>query len=198
MQALTAKEARKYCMQDAAALRVADVGLLRYEGPKEYAFVIKTPLEHRMMVALALTILLYPDVRSFEGGLLWLTRWQVGTNQMVRPGWRIIEDMRRAHGELRSLDIAPAQYFRHDEFVELHAFLIETMAYGWAAYFVVADFFINFQESGKIRCVAKKSDTLDKLFSSLQNWNPVLAGSIKGDVKKKHFSLAGGKGFESI
>ena len=174
MQALTAKEARKYCNQDAVGICVAGAESLYYDGPEEYAFVIKTPAEHRMMVALALVILSYPDVRSFEGGLLWLTRWQIGTNQMVRPGWRIIEDMRRAHGEVRSLDLAPAQYFRHDEFVELHAFLIETMAYGWAAFLVVADFFINFQESGQIRCVAKKSDTLDKLFSAMQRWNPLM------------------------
>jgi hypothetical protein len=173
MQGLTVKEARKYCMQSAVALRVADLGSLFYDGPEEYAFVIETPEEHRMMVTLALAILSYPNVGSFEGGLLWLTRWQIGTNQMVRPGWRIIEDMRRAHGELRSLDIAPAQYFRHDEFVELHAFLIETMAYGWAGFFVAAGFFINFQESGKIRCVATDVETLDKLFSALQRWNPL-------------------------
>jgi hypothetical protein len=93
---------------------------------------------------------------------------------MVRPGWKILEGMRRAQGDLRSLDIAPAQAFRHDELVELHAWLIQVMAYGWFAYFVpsIGDYYVLFTTTGRILFTAKSSETLDTLFSGLKSWGP--------------------------
>jgi len=95
--------------------------------------------------------------------------------ELVRPGWKIIEDIRRANGDLRSLDIAPAQLFRHDEFVELHAFLIQVMAYGWGAYFVprVGGYFLDFRTSERFFCKAKSAQKLEELYSVLEEWGPL-------------------------
>lgn len=108
-------------------------------------------------------------------GFVWLQQWEVGVPELVRPGWKIIEDIRRANGDLRSLDIAPAQLFRHDEFVELHAFLIQVMAYGWGAYFVprVGGYFLDFRTSERFFCKAKSAQKLEELYSVLEEWGPL-------------------------
>lgn len=145
-----------------------------YENENEPSLKVQVPPEHRRVVALAHDILMLSAPSMFEGGLVWLGMWYVGVSEFVRPGWRIIEDMRRAHGDMRSLDIAPAQLFRHDEFVELHAFLIQVMAFGWGAYLVpaVGHYFLDFRTSERFFCKAESPEKLEKLYSALQTWEP--------------------------
>src|SRR5690242_18940910 len=99
-------------------------------------------------------------------------QWDEGVCEFVRPGSRIIEDMRRAHGDLRTMDIAPAQLFRRDEFVELHVFLIQVMAYGWRAYFVpsTSDYFLDLRISEKFLCKAKSPEKLEELRAALKEF----------------------------
>jgi hypothetical protein len=172
MQALTKDQVREYCRE---FYEVTEEGILYPNGLSNNAskLEIQTPEEHRRIVSLAHDILLFRDISLFGGGFVWLQRWDVGVSELVRPGWMILEDIRRAHGDLRSLEIAPAQLFRHDEFVELHAFLIQIMAYGWDAYFIPGgEFFFTFRGSGKLYCEAKSSETLDDLSSALAAWEP--------------------------
>src|SRR5438445_9451190 len=130
MQSQSAKEARWWCTQGGKSdLRLARQDVLSYGKRKEQTFRVKNPSEHRMMVGLAHEILTIQSERGFSGGLIWFRMWEVGSPELVKPGWKIIEGMRHAQGDLRSLDIAPAQVFREDERVELHAFLIQMMAF---------------------------------------------------------------------
>jgi len=175
MQSQTVKEARWWCTQGGTPdLKVARQDALSYGKRREHTFRVKNPPEHREMVFLTHHILGIQRERGFSGGLIWLRMWYVGSPEFVKPGWRIIEDMRRAHGDLRSLDIAPAQVFRDDEFVELHVFLIQMMAYGWSGYYVPSaeDFFLDFRTSERFFCVAKSAERLKTLYSSLKSWNP--------------------------
>jgi hypothetical protein len=175
MRSLTIEEIRlSWFPPDSTSLKLIENNALSYQTEGESYFVVRTPPEHMRIVALAYSILLQQDHASFKGGLIWLQMWQVGSPQMVRPGWKILEGMRRAQGDLRSLDIAPAQAFRHDELVELHAWLIQVMAYGWFAYFVpsVGDYYVLFTTTGRILFTAKSPETLDTLFSGLKSWGP--------------------------
>ena len=141
---------------------------------QDHGFVVKIPPEHRRIVALSHDILSLPDQNGFEGGLLWLQQWQIGVTELAIPGWRIIEDLRRSHGNLQSLEIAPALLFRQDEFVELHASLIQVMAYGWGSYFVpsVGGYFLDIRTSDRFFCRSSSVEILKSLYSSLAEWQP--------------------------
>jgi hypothetical protein len=171
MKAMNSTEAGQWC---------SEVGLvmqeyaLRFETPGEHKFFVEAPEEHRMIAALAYHILAFRDEVSFSGGLLWLQRWDIGSPQLVRPGWRILEDIRRAHGEFRSLEAAPVQFFRDDEFVELHAFLIQVMGFGWVTDYVpgAGRFFLHFKDNRQIRITADSQQILKELRTAFQKWNP--------------------------
>lgn len=175
MQSQTAKEARWWCTQGGESdLKVSRQDVLSYGKRREHTFRVKNQPEHRSMVSLSYHLLKIQSERGFSGGLIWFHMWHAGSPEWVKPGWRIIEDMRRAHGDLRSLDVAPAQVFRDDEFVELHAFLIQMMAFGWSGYYVPSaeDFFLDFRTSERFFCVAKSAEMLNALYSSLKSWKP--------------------------
>lgn len=174
MKSLTVEEARNYCTQSGTFLSINDSNSLYYDTPEEHSFSIKHPPEYRRMLALTYELLTFSSPDSFYGGMIWLQGWQLGVNEMIRPGWRILEDMRRAHGDQRSLDLAPAQYFRHDEFVELHAYLVQVMGNGWPACYLPSGScsFFEFRSSERFLCYSKDSTELDKLYSKLSSWGP--------------------------
>jgi hypothetical protein len=171
---MTSAEAREWCSQDAVGLRVDRYDLLRYKQPKQHSFFVQAPEELRLITAFAYHILTFPDAVSFGGGLLWLKRWNIGSPQMASPGWLILESIRRTHGELRSLEVAGAQIFRDSELVELHAFLIQVVAFGWVTDYVASAgrFFLHFKDNRQICFTAESPITLKELRASFQRWNP--------------------------
>jgi len=174
MKAMTTAEARKWCSRKSLGLKVGPYDFLRYRKSKEHEFFITAPEEHRMITALSYHILNWRGAESFSGGMLWLQRWDIGSPQMVRPGWLILENIRRAHGELRSLEIAPAQFFRDDELVKLHAFLNQAIAFGWVTDYIPfsGHFFIHFKDNRQVRFTAESSETLKELRTEFQRWDP--------------------------
>jgi len=171
MKALTAQEAREWCK---TADLIADDYRMRYSGRKAHKFFLTAPAEHREIVALVRQVLYAGGGISFVGGLLWLRRWDIGSPQFVWPGWFILESIRKASGELQSLEIAPAQAFRDDERVQLHAFLIQTVAYGWVADAILGggSFFLHFKDNRQICFTAKSADVLNELRAAVERWNP--------------------------
>jgi hypothetical protein len=172
MKVLTTTEARQWCSQ--AELVMTRDFSLRYKGAAQNKFFITAPEEHRKIVVLARAMLMFREEANFSGGLLWLQRWDIGSPQLVRVGWRILEDIRRAHGELRSLEAAPAQSFRDDELVELHAFLVQAIAFGWVTDFVPSarGFFLHFKDNRQICVAAESPETLRELRIHFQQWHP--------------------------
>jgi hypothetical protein len=174
MESMTMEEAREYCTQPWACLAVDEDGFLYYDAPEEHSFFIKHPPEHRRIVALTYDMLTVSPINCFDAGLIWLYGWHLGVTEAIQPGWEILEDMRRAHGDMRSLDLAPAQYFREDELVELHAYLIQVMAYGWPACYVPrgSRFFVEFRSSERAFFHSSDPKMLDELYSKLARWEP--------------------------
>jgi hypothetical protein len=182
MKAMTDKEARKWCSHESTGLRVIGrLNILRFKKPKEHYFFIDPPEKHRRIVALARTILCFRGDTQFSGGFLWLQCWDIGSPQLVWPGWRILEDMRRAHGEPRPLEIAPAQSFREDEMVELHAFLIQVIAFAWVADYIpfAGDFFLHFKMNGLICVSARSAETLNELRVHFRQWKQANEDSMQ-------------------
>lgn len=170
---MTSDEARKWCSQDATGLKITRDDDLQYKGP-EHKLFIQIPEEHRGIVVLARVLLAFRGEVNFSGGMLWLRWWEIGSPQLTRVGWQILEDIRRAHGESRSLEVAPAQLFREDEFVELQAFLTQVMCFGWVADYVpsASGFFAHFKDNRQVCCTATSVDELKDLRTHFAEWNP--------------------------
>jgi hypothetical protein len=76
------------------------------------------------------------DEAFFYGALLWIRLWDIGSPQLEKSGWRLIERMRMGFGELRPLDTANGHWFRRDEIADLTAFIVPCLVYGWDAYVI--------------------------------------------------------------
>ena len=173
MKVMTYDEARSWCR--GAEVELTSDGDLRYPGQSEHKFFVLAPEEFRRIMALTGTIVSFRGEAVFSGGLIWLRRWDIGTSRLARVGWRVIEDVRRAHGDSRSLEVAPAQLFRDDEISELHAFLMLIICFGWVAEFVPAasrDFFIHFKDNRQLCFTAGSAALLEELRVALSEWNP--------------------------
>lgn len=170
MKGMTSEEARRWCNE--AGLKFND-GVLSYADSDRNRFFILAPEEHRSIVVLA-RALTRQNEASFQGGLLWFRRWDIGSPQFVQVGWEIIEGLRRGHGDMRSLNVAPAQWFRHDEFVSLNAFLLQAIAFGWVADYVpaAARFFVHLKDNRQACVTADSAGTLRELRTMFDAWNP--------------------------
>lgn len=174
MPAITSTKARRWCSQGTAGFRMTRDESLRFMQPGEHKVFIVASEEHRLIKVLAREFPAFRNEEFFSGGLLWLRRWDIGSPQLVKPGWLVLEGIPPAHGELRSLEGAAAQIFGEDEPVELHAFLIQAIASGGVIGLVpfAGGFFLHFEDNRHICVTAESPETLKELRKSFQRWNP--------------------------
>jgi hypothetical protein len=170
---MTDAEALDWCSKRSLDLRLNREGDLSLKSSKPRRFFIAAPEEHRRVIVLVRHILCFAGETSFHGGMLWLRRWDIGSPQLVRVGWKILEGMRRGHGDSKPLDIAPAQMFRDDDLVEAHAFLVQVIAFGWVADYVPigAKYFLHFKDNRQI-CFSSAAEPAKELHNAFQMWNP--------------------------
>lgn len=93
------------------------------------------PLEVRYTSRLAAMIDI-DEEGLFYGGTLWISLTDIGSTQLEKSGWRMVERMRAAFGEMRPLEVAPVHHFRADELVDLTAFIVPCFVYGWNAFYL--------------------------------------------------------------
>ncbi len=172
MKAMTVEEAKSWCLS--AGLRPNEEGLLCYSPLAAQRFFVSAPEEFRRIMPFTRDMLTFRGEAAFSGGLIWLQEWTIGTPQFTRVGRQIVEDIRRAHGEPRSLELAPAQLFRDDELLDLHAFLVQITGFGWVADFVpsTGGFFVHFKGNRQVCFTSKSTDSLNELRAALGEWNP--------------------------
>jgi len=172
MKAMTVEEAKSWCLS--ARLKLTEEDLLCYRVPAEQRFFVSAPEEFRRIMPFTRVMLTFRGEAAFSGGLIWLRRWNIGTPQFTKVGWQIIEDIRRAHGDLRSLELAPAQLFREDELSDLQAFLVQVIGFGWVAEFVpsTGGFFAHFKDNRQVCLTCESTDSLNELRAALNQWNP--------------------------
>ncbi|HEX3739301.1 MAG TPA: hypothetical protein VHV29_06205 [Terriglobales bacterium] len=172
MKGLTVEEARGWCAQVGPQ---ESNGVLRYEtSNQDYSFFVLAPETFREITILARAMLVFRGDANFYGGLLWLRRWDIGSPQLVHAGWRIMEEMRGAHGEPRSLEMAPAQLFREDELTDLHVFLIQVIGFGLVADLVptAGSFFVHFKDNRQVCFTCESMELLNELRTTFTAWNP--------------------------
>lgn len=172
MKVMTTEEARNWCLK--VGPKLGNDGVLRYPSSAEQRFFVLAPEEFRRITVFARVALTFRSEAAFGGGLLWLRRWDIGSPQLMSVGWRIIEDIRRAHGGSQSLEVAPAQLFREDELLDLHAFLVQVIGFGWVAEFVpsTGGFFLHFKDNRQVCFAGESKDSLNELRAAFSQWNP--------------------------
>jgi hypothetical protein len=70
--------------------------------------------------------------------------------------------------------VIPADLFRADELLDLHAVLLQVVGFGWVAEFVptMRGYFVRFKDNGQICVVAETEALMHELRESFQYWNP--------------------------
>lgn len=184
---MTSEDALKWCRQ--VGLRASKDRQLSCEGADQNRFFVQAPREFQKIVVFARQLITLGGEGAFNGGLILLQRWDIGSPQSVCVGWQIIEDVRRAHGDLRPLDLAPAQLFRNDEFTHLHSFLLQVMGFGWVADYVPSSggFFVHFKDNGQMCFMSCSSDTLCGLRRALSGWQPTDEDPMTVKLKQSDF-----------
>lgn len=134
----------------------------------------ETPLRISYFVRVA-SMLGISEESLFYGALLWITDSAIGSPQLVKSGWKLVEKMRQGYGENRPLEAASGHFFRDDELVDLAAFLVPCFVFAWDAYFVPcssSDFFVHISHDEFWGVVVRTKDAYDKLFSELKSLEP--------------------------
>ncbi len=116
----------------------------------------------------------------FYGAWLWITLFSIGSPQLERTGWMQIELMRRAFGELRTLEVARGHWFRNGQVVELAAFLTVCIEFGWDAWLVPAgeQFFIRVSHDEYAVIATRDEKTYEKCMGELKNLDPQSGGHM--------------------
>ena len=95
---------------------------------------VKEP--HQLVYLARLVAHLGCEEIHFGHAYLWVTTWGVWNNHEEAIGFKTLEQFRRSYGENRSIEAAPGTYFRHDEFIESVACLVQPILVGWDAYYI--------------------------------------------------------------
>jgi hypothetical protein len=180
MNVLTKKEARDYIRKNAWAsgLEMSDRDDISY-GAQEEASCIRlnypeTPLRVTYAARLLSMLGTFADESRFNGALLWLRLWNIGSAQLEKSGWKMVERMRMGFGELRPLGEANVHWFRSDEVAELAAFIVPCFVYGWDAYVMPSTGdcfgFISHDEYWDV--VARNQESRERLLAGFADFKP--------------------------
>ncbi len=144
MQSMDDASAALWCSARSIEMRrTSGLGQMYLSFPTQNRCIaIQTPAAAMRLVALARLLLLASgedqDDSNFDGCLLWLRDWEIGSPELESVGWRVLQCLRGTSGAIASLQAAPASLFSQDEIVDAHVALVQPLTFGWDAYFVSA------------------------------------------------------------
>src|SRR5690348_4685973 len=144
MNVMTDAEVREFVQKNswATGIKLDADGSLFYDSAGADCVVMdfpETPLRTPYIARLISMMGAHNDEAFFYGALLWIRLWTIGSTQLEKSGWRMVERMRMGFGELRPLGTANGHWFRPDELADLAAFILPCLVYGWDAYVVPAN-----------------------------------------------------------
>jgi hypothetical protein len=178
MTALTDDEVIEYLARNGSitGIQTDDRGRPYYDDPEANALQIKfpeTPLRATYFARLA-SMLGAEDESMFYGALLWITLSDIGSPQLEKTGWSMVDMMRRGFGENRPLEAAPGHLFRNGAVVELAAFLIPCFLFAWDAYIfpIRGDLFIHISHNENWAVMTKNTATYETVMNDLKNVDP--------------------------
>ncbi len=184
MNVMTDDEVREFVQKHSwsTGIRIDADGDLFYDSPDANCIVMsfpETPLRVTY-VARLISMMGIQDEALFYGALLWIRLWDIGSQQLEKSGWRLIERMRMGFGELRPLGVANGHWFRGDEIADLAAFIVPCLVYGWDAYIVPADAgsfaFISHDEFWCV--VTRDSEVHSRVSDELKDLKPLVVQTV--------------------
>jgi len=133
----------------------------------------ETPLRATYFARLA-SMLGAEDESMFYGALLWITLSDIGSPQLEKTGWSMVDMMRRGFGENRPLEAAPGHLFRNGAVVELAAFLIPCFVFGWDAYIFPnrGDLFVHISHDENWAVMTRNAETYETVLGDLKSIEP--------------------------
>jgi len=152
---------------------------LHYDDPEANAILLKYPATPRRVTYFSrLVSLLGAEEESmFYGALLWITLSDIGSPQLEKTGWDMVDMMRRGFGENRPLEAAPGHWFRNGAVVELAAFILPCFVFGWDAYIVPSrgDLFVHISHDEYWAVMTRNAGTYETVLNDLKNIQPEAA-----------------------
>jgi len=136
-------EAQVWC--EAKGIQVSDRILLYFQHAGRNCIGIEFEKSPPYGIPYIATCLLpCAENSSFRGALVWIREWGVWGEYVERVGLRVLEVLRLAHNERRSLLEAPAHLFEESELVDAQVCLTQALLIGFDAYVVppVGDYFV--------------------------------------------------------
>jgi hypothetical protein len=196
MNVMTDDEVREFTKKNswATGVQVNSSDHLYYDAPEANCITLsypRTPLRVTYFARVIAMLGTYADEAQFSGALLWLRLWNIGSPQLEKSGWRLIERMRMGFGELRPLGVANGHWFRSDEIADLAAFIVPCFVYGWDAYVVPsgADCFA-FISHDEFWCVAtRKAELHAQLLQDFADVEPRVDSMKERFCRPKNISL---------
>lgn len=147
------------------------------DDPEARVFLLKfpeTPLRATYFARVASMLGTDGDEAMFYGALLWITLPDIGSPQLEKTGWSMIEMMRRGFGENRDLQAAPGHWFRNGAVVDLTAFLLICFVFQWDAFMIPSggDFFVYISHDEYWIAVAKNDEAYKRILPYLADLEP--------------------------
>jgi hypothetical protein len=127
-------------------------------------------------VGLAYTLLMTGvseyEERNFGGALIWLHRWEIGSEQIDEAGYMLLDGIRAASRGSIEIASAPAQLFDEKEFVLAYACLVLPMLFQWDAHLVPTcdEFFAFVSHEGRIDLITRDPQTHARLLQRFNAW----------------------------
>ena len=135
MTTLTETEVKRWLKNSADCGWTLDAGKVR--STRDGTAIVEVPIPNQRFAlqkfVLDLISALDEHYTHVEN-LLVLEEWYLGSDEFNQVAWNTCELMRRAYGETRSIEAAPAQLFRFDESVTARAFLLQVVLNQWRAF----------------------------------------------------------------
>jgi hypothetical protein len=172
MRFLTTEEAKVWC--EAHGLQVTANRHLKYDIANQHSFSIG--LEDKPSRVIALADYLVPTWKdvSFSGALLWIRERGIWGDYSENTGAMIVRQMRLGRGETGPLDLKPGYLFGAEELIELHAYFLIPLLFGWDAYLIPdgAEYFLSVSHDGVVEAVGRTPQAIEQLRQRVLCWGP--------------------------
>jgi hypothetical protein len=171
LNSLTKEQSIAWCEQRAISVS-KDKHL--YFPESRRCIAIELPEKPFQLVSLANSLLPYSETVAFRGALLWIRQWGVWSELVERAGYRVLEVMRRVHGDAKTPEEAPGYVFDSQELVDLQVCLIQPMLIGWDAFLVPdsGDYVVATSHDETTFVLTRAPEVHEKLLAELKIWNP--------------------------
>lgn len=172
MKALRKEEVLTWCQH--RSVKVTNDDYLYFDGHERRCIAIELPEKPYQLVALANDLLPYTQSVPFQGALLWIRQWGVWNELVERVGFKVMEVMRRVHGETKPLEEAPGLLFDSKELVDLQTCFIQPLLVGWDAFLVPesGDYIVATSHDETTCVLGRTQQTHERILAELQPWNP--------------------------